>query len=293
MNRYIGAIAGGLIGFTHGGIWGALMGAYVGDWLQKSIFGRFGSPSGGRARSGERTRSRRTASSDGGAYERAQSERRTRVFCASAAAMLAKLAKADGHVTRDEIACVEKAFARLGFSPEARRYAIEVFRRAKDDARTVYEYAAEFASAVQSVEVREFFYGLLWDLACADGVVSSAEQEILRKITYSLGIRRAWFEVYAEERFGGADAFGDDRTTGGSSGGDFGGGALETAYRALGVDASASDTELKRAYREMAKRYHPDTLRAQGLPDEMIGKATERMKEINAAWAEIRRARGL
>lgn len=284
MKRYIGAIAGSLIGFTHGGVWGALMGAYVGDWLQKSIFGR--------ARSGERPRSRRTASSDG-AYERAQSERRTRVFCASAAAMLAKLAKADGHVTRDEIACVERVFARLGFSPEARRYAIEVFRRAKDDARTVYEYASEFAGAVRSVEVREFFYGLLWDLACADGVVSSVEQEILRKITYSLGIRREWFDVYAEERFGGAGAFGDDRETGGPSGDGRGGGALDAAYRALGVDAAAGDAELKRAYREMAKRYHPDTLRAQGLPDEMIGKATERMKEINAAWAEIRRARGL
>ena len=51
--------------------------------------------------------------------------------------------------------------------------------------------------------------------------------------------------------------------------------------------------ELKRKYRELAKKNHPDALRAQGLPEEMIGKATERMSRINAAWATIREARGI
>ena len=51
--------------------------------------------------------------------------------------------------------------------------------------------------------------------------------------------------------------------------------------------------ELKRKYRELAKKNHPDALRAQGLPKEMIGKATERMSRINAAWATIREARGI
>ena len=50
---------------------------------------------------------------------------------------------------------------------------------------------------------------------------------------------------------------------------------------------------MKKAYRALAKKYHPDTLRAQGLPDEMVGRATERMARINAAWGEVKAARGL
>jgi len=195
------------------------------------------------------------------------------VFLASAGAMFAKMAKADGVVTRDEIAAVERSFARLGFDVAARRTAVNAFRKAKDDEHTIYEYAREFARAVPSVEVREFFYGLLWDLARADGTVSPEERRILRDIPAALGIRAGWYSVYDEPEA--------PRN------------ALAEAYATLGVSESASDEDLRRAYRELAKKCHPDALRAQGLPEEMVGKATERMKAINAAWGTIKSARGL
>lgn len=197
----------------------------------------------------------------------------TLVFLASAGAMFAKMAKADGAVTQDEIESVERAFARLGFDPAARRYAVNAFRKAKDDEHTIYEYAREFARAVPSVEVREVFYGLLWDLARADGSVSPEERSILRGIPAALGIRGEWYAFYDEPEA--------PRDT------------LAEAYATLGVSERASDADVRRAYREMAKKCHPDALRAQGLPDEMVGKATERMKAVNAAWGAIKAARGL
>lgn len=205
------------------------------------------------------------------------------IFCASVSAMLAKMAKVDGAVSRYEIDSVERAFRRLGFTPAARRYAIEVFRRAKDDPHSIYDYAHDFANAVDSVDVRELFYEILWDIAGADGDISHSELLILQRIPRALGIRIDWYGYFFSQRLGGS--------RGGASNASRD--SLANAYALLGASASDSVDELKRKYRELAKKSHPDALRAQGLPEEMIGKATERMSRINAAWATIREARGI
>ena len=239
---------------------GAIAGAVLGSKVEDSVRGR-----------------RRVSSGGARGFQN-----RSMVFCASVAAMLAKMAKADGVVSHHEIASVENAFRRLGFTPEARRYAIEVFRKAKDDPHTIYDYARDFAMAVDSVEVRELFYEILWDIACADGAVSSNELQILQRIPRALGIRLDWYAYFASQRMAG-------RRSGGSASRD----PLADAYSVIGASASDSADELKRKYRELAKKSHPDALRAQGLPEEMIGKATERMSRINEAWAAVKEARGM
>ena len=65
------------------------------------------------------------------------------------------------------------------------------------------------------------------------------------------------------------------------------------AYEILESESTATAEELKSAYRKMAKRYHPDLLRANGVPEEMIAEATARMVQVNAAWDDIRRSRGI
>lgn len=181
------------------------------------------------------------------------------VFCGSAAAMLAKMAKADGRISKVEVSAVEAAFARLGFSSATRNYAINVFRKAKDDSHSIYEYARDFASVVGNEDVRVLFYEMLWDIAYADGDMSQSEKKILEKITLHLKISPEWFDVFSQ----------------------------------LGVSPLASDDEVRKAYRSLAKRYHPDTLKAQGLPEEMVARANERMSKINAAWSAVKKERGL
>ena len=261
---------------------GMLIGSYVGGSALGGgpLFRLLGAIAGAVLGSKAEDKIRGGRRSPGGAFRESRS--RSMVFCASVAAMLAKMAKADGHVSRTEIAGVEAAFRRLGFTPAARRYAIEVFRRAKDDHHTIYQYAQDFAAAVDSVEVRELFYEILWDVAGADGTVGPNELVILQRIPRALGIRLDWYAYFASQRLGAR-----------------GGGAsasrnpLADAYAVLGASANDSADELKRKYRELAKRNHPDALRAQGLPEEMVGKATERMSRINAAWTTIREARGI
>ena len=278
----VGSLIGGLLfGRLFPGPLSSLIGAVLGAFAAAQL-------KAGIAREASRSRGRDPLS--GYRFSGSSAEKRAMVFCASAAAMLAKLAKADGRVTESEIDAVEAAFARLGFDAAARAYAVSVFRRAKDDSHTIFEYAAEFASAVDSPEVRELFYGLLWDLACADGNVGFSELAILRRIPFTLRIRPEWFDFHLNERTN-ASSRGDD--SGRSRAQERPRDALAQAYATLGVSPSANDADVKRAYRELAKKNHPDLLRAQGLPEELVGKATEKMGRINEAWSVIKERRGI
>lgn len=249
-----GAIIGGCIGSWFGRWPGFVIGGVIGHFVEES------------ARKGKSVRKSPDV-----------------VFCASAAAMLAKMAKADGRISKVEISAVEAAFAKLGFSRAARSYAIDVFRKAKDDSHSIYEYAGDFASVVGNGDVRVIFYEMLWDIACADGDLSATEKNILERITPYLKISSEWFGVFYRERFYSSSR---DRSA-------YRRDDMSDAYSQLGVSPSASDDEVRKAYRSLAKRYHPDTLKAQGLPEEMVARANERMSKINAAWSAVKKERGL
>ena len=62
---------------------------------------------------------------------------------------------------------------------------------------------------------------------------------------------------------------------------------MKDPYEVLGVSRNASDSEIKTAYREMVKKYHPDNYANNPLAD----LASEKMKEINEAYDSITRAR--
>ena len=68
---------------------------------------------------------------------------------------------------------------------------------------------------------------------------------------------------------------------------------LAEAYKELGVKPEMSNAQLRRAYRELAKKYHPDAIKAKGLDYADAAKADERMKRINHAWSVIKEFRGL
>jgi len=215
--------------------------------------------------------------------------------------MLAKMAKADGRVEEQEVKMAEKAFSYFKCASQRRAYCSNIFNDAIKNSRTIYFYAEQFAREVAIDELNIFVYELLWDVACADGRLHHAEKEILQKICVYLHIPVKYFDINYRRRRG---SFTEDGTKNAKSeAGDgkphtngwhsyvSGKSPIADAYIILESDPTDTIDELKQAYRRMAKRYHPDLLRSNGVPEEMITTATEKMAQVNAAWEDIRRAR--
>lgn len=221
--------------------------------------------------------------------------------------MLAKLAKADGRVDREEVEVMKKVFSRFKFAERWRGFCADVFRSAKDDNRSIYWYAEQFDRQAANSEVCLFLYEVLWDVACADGSLHPAEKDILLRICPYLHISESYYHINYRRRSGSfkegdkhASSRSSDRTQANArQNRDWrrtyvsGKSSILEAYEILECVSTDSIDALRAAYRKVAKRYHPDLLRANGVPDEMIAEATSRMAQVNAAWEDIRQVRNI
>lgn len=280
---------GFIVGNAIGGPLGGIVGAVLANTLTKDE----GESDNPYSHSGKGRR--KTPSGHHGANQSSPNDEAARemLFLGAAAAILAKLAKADGRITETEIASVEGAFSRLGITGEKRDFCINVFRNAKDDPHTVYDYADSFADAQPNEEIRILFYDLLWNLAAADGHLDREEKTMLRFLPRHLRIATAlYFAQYARRAGGGDPNFnGQSGQNRRRSSPRRPSDPLADAYATIGCAPSATDDELKKAYREKAKKLHPDEMMAQGLPPELVQKANDEMARVNAAYDLIRNSR--
>lgn len=199
-------------------------------------------------------------------------------------AVMGALCKADGVVTREEIHVVEQIFARLNLSDEQKQAAKAAFNRGKAEDFDLDATVRQFArSAPPSPLLFHMFLRLQLIAIAADGQVHPAEHEMLVRVARGLGLSE--HHVVQLEALLRAAAHGatSQRVSQEQQ--------LDDAYAALGVTPEASETEIKRAYRKMIVENHPDRVAAKGLPESMRAIAEERAREINAAYALIKKAR--
>lgn len=237
----------------------------------------------------EKSRRQECGSNRSDAFTRHQS-----AYLRLLSAMIAKMAKADGRIDASEIQAAEKAFDRLGFSEIQKQLCILAFRNALNGSYAIDYYAAQMVALGFSLELRMVAYEILWGIACADGILASEEKIILERLEKWLILTPGTFRHFFRQRVRQSkDEWGyndyqrqrhDSRSHQNP---------LDNEYEELGCNDSATDEELRNAYRNLAKKLHPDVLRAQGMPEALMGKANERMARINAAWDKIKKARGI
>lgn len=217
---------------------------------------------------------------------RAAQAKRQEVFLQSLFLMMGRLAKADSQVSQSEINHVEQFMSQMGMSGEHRKQAIASFQEGVKDTFQLDATLNNFLLVCgSSLQMKHLLLVYLAGIALADGKMHPAEQALLSQIATRLGYSERAFEqlilmIQGQNRFRGSA--GHQYQQGAKPQGATN--TLEEAYQALGVSATDSDRDIKRAYRKLISQYHPDKLIGQGVPEDMIKEATERSKEIHAAY---------
>ncbi len=203
------------------------------------------------------------------------------------------LAKADGRVSETEIQLTESLMAKMGLSADHRREAIRLFKVGATAEFNLDTALADYKRICStSGNLNNMLLVNLVNLAMADGELDEQEAQVLRQVADRLGFSRFAFEQLLR-MLNAQNAF--NREQGGYQSGGYQqpirADELTLAYEALGVEKTATDAELKKAYRKLMSEYHPDKLIGQGMPEDMIKAATERSQEIQAAYDLIKKSR--
>ena len=182
----------------------------------------------------------------------------------------AAVMKADGGVKRSELDYVKRFFLQ-NFGQERAENYIKMLREILEKDYNLYDVSRQVGQYMDySSRLQLLHY--LFGIAAADGAVSTSELDVLHTISMYMGVIEPDYQsikaMFVKEV-----------------------NASDNAYRILGVDANASDEEVKKAYREMAKKNHPDLV--SNLGEEVHQAAEKKFQEINEAYEIIKKQRGL
>jgi DnaJ like chaperone protein len=262
-----GKALGGAFGFMLGGPLGALMGIAFGHNFDKGLGSVMSDESLGQ-----------------GHQERVQAAFFTATF-----SVMGHIAKADGKVTRDEIRLAQEVMQRMGLDGEMRESAKRLFNEGKSPHFPIDEVLEQFRKEIgRRSTLLQAFLEIQLQAAYADGRMDPAEERVLLHICQRLGVPESQFRRL-EQMF----QAGFGRATGGQRSATGDGLSLDDAYAILGVGPDSSNSEVKKAYRRLMSQHHPDKLVAKGLPEEMIRDATEKTRQIRAAYEKIKQSRGM
>ncbi len=198
-------------------------------------------------------------------------------------AMLGKAAKCDGQVSKQEITYMDSLFEAWELDSTQRKRCIDVFNNAKNDKSVDIFYCARKINSCmnktkEALEFRKTIYMILFEMMLADGQISPEEDKILRSIPKHLGLPNKIYFDFLE-----CYSSNDSHTQQVS---------LDECYKILGCSSSASNDEIKRAYKKQIRSYHPDVIASKELAPEFMEFAKQQTQRITEAYETIRKERG-
>lgn len=192
-------------------------------------------------------------------------------------ALLAKIAKSDGRVSENEADMISQILDANAKDKREREFLKVTFNEHKENINDVFAVAKEFTKEVPLAK-REFLnvLNLLVFMAFVDGEINSKKEEILQEIARAFDISKYELDDFIKN-------ISSMKTTSSKSM------SLDEAYEILNISKNVSLNELKKRYRELAKKYHPDILNANNVSQKELEEGVVKFRKINEAYELIKK----
>tara|TARA_B100000700_G_scaffold152815_1_gene169585 strand:- start:69 stop:794 length:726 start_codon:yes stop_codon:yes gene_type:complete len=233
-----GSLIGGMIGLSLGGPFGMLLGSLIGGKISRaksrSGFGSFAQPQ--------------------------------QIFALSLIVLSAKLSKADGQISKEELIAVKD---KLKIPENEIDQVGKIFDKAKEESSGYEPYAQQIAQIYKgNINVLEEVINILFYIAEADGNVSDAELKMIEHIAQLFGLTEIQFNSIKESRK-----------------------SSDKLNPYIVLESHPDDTieMIRKRYLKLSKEHHPDLLMSKGVPQEVIDESKAKMRAINSAWNQVQK----
>ena len=233
-----GSLIGGMIGLSLGGPFGMLLGSLIGGKISRaksrSGFGSFAQPQ--------------------------------QIFALSLIVLSAKLSKADGQVSKEELIAVKD---KLKIPENEIDQVGKIFNKAKEESAGYEPYAQQIAQIYKgNINVLEEVINILFYIAEADGNVSESELKMIEHIAQIFGLTEVQFNSIKESRK-----------------------SSDKLNPYIVLESNPDDTIeiIRKRYLKLSKEHHPDLLMSRGVPQEVIEESKAKMRAINSAWDQVQK----
>ena len=233
-----GSLIGGMIGLSLGGPFGMLLGSLIGGKISRA-----------KSRAGL------------GAFAQPQ-----QIFALSLIVLSAKLSKADGQVSKEELIAVKD---KLRIPDNELDQVGKIFNKAKEESAGYEQYAQQIAQIYKgNINVLEEVINILFYIAEADGNISDSELQMIEHIAQIFGLSKIQFNSIKESRKS------SDKLN---------------PYIVLESKPDDEIDIIRKRYLKLSKEHHPDLLMSKGVPQEVIDESKAKMRSINSAWDQVQK----
>lgn len=204
--------------------------------------------------------------------------------------LIASVMKADGNVTHSELDYVKKFLLRNYGEEKGKQLLLILRDLVKPEARYDLDKICDQIKYNTDYTTRFHMVDFLFGIAAADGTYASEEDAVLRRIARRLGINQSDFiSIYSRHVNGGYGGYSSGGNSSNSS--SYSSNTRIDPYEVLGVNPTATNDEIKKAYRRLAMKYHPD--KVEGMGEEVKKQSEEQFRKINEAYEQLRTLRNM